>query len=83
MAFYDEIEIEDMDFNEEEKMFYYPCPCGDKFQISVSELSDGEEVARCPSCSLIIRVIYDPEDLVAEEEEGEKEKPEGTLIEVA
>jgi len=23
------------------------------------ELQDGEDVARCPSCSLIIRVIYD------------------------
>ena len=30
----------------------------------------GEEVAKCPSCTLIIRVIYDPEDFV-EEEEGE------------
>lgn len=26
---YDEIEIDDMDF--EEGKFYYPCPCGDKF----------------------------------------------------
>lgn len=24
------------------------------------ELMDGDEIARCPSCSLIIRVIYDP-----------------------
>jgi hypothetical protein len=23
-------------------MFYYPCPCGDKFQISIDELLDGE-----------------------------------------
>jgi hypothetical protein len=26
-------------------MFYYPCPCGDKFQISVDELLDGEGTA--------------------------------------
>lgn len=26
---YDEVEIDDMDF--EEGKFYYPCPCGDKF----------------------------------------------------
>ena len=31
---YDEIEIEDFDFDPEMKIFYYPCPCGDKFQIS-------------------------------------------------
>lgn len=24
----------------------------------------GEDVAQCPSCSLLIRVIYDPEDFV-------------------
>lgn len=26
---YDEVEIDDMDF--EDGKFYYPCPCGDKF----------------------------------------------------
>jgi hypothetical protein len=30
---YDEVEIDDMDF--EEGKFYYPCPCGDKFQITI------------------------------------------------
>ena len=55
----DEIEIEDMDFDEEAQIFYYPCPCGDRFQITVEELQDGEEVAHCPSCTLIIRIIYD------------------------
>lgn len=31
---YDEIEIEDFDFDPEFKIFYYPCPCGDRFQIT-------------------------------------------------
>lgn len=31
---YDEIEIEDFDFDPEMKTFYYPCPCGDRFQIT-------------------------------------------------
>ena len=30
---YDEIEIDDMDF--EDGKFYYPWPCGDKFQINI------------------------------------------------
>ena len=30
---YDEIEIDDMDF--EDGKFFYPCPCGDKFQINI------------------------------------------------
>lgn len=35
MSVYDEIEIEDLDFDEETEIFYYPCPCGDKFQITL------------------------------------------------
>jgi hypothetical protein len=30
---YDEVEIDDMDFDD--GTFYYPCPCGDKFQIKI------------------------------------------------
>lgn len=32
---YDTIEIEDLDFNKINKTFYYPCPCGDKFAITL------------------------------------------------
>ena len=28
---YDEIEIEDLDFDDETGLFHYPCPCGDRF----------------------------------------------------
>jgi diphthamide biosynthesis protein 3 len=35
---YDEIEIEDFEFNEEEGIYFYPCPCGDVFQISLVNL---------------------------------------------
>jgi len=60
-GYYDEIEIEDMDYDEETNSYTYPCPCGDKFIISVQELADGEQIAKCPSCSLQIKVIYDIE----------------------
>eukprot|EP00762_Andalucia_godoyi_P007126 ANDGO_01873.mRNA.1 Diphthamide biosynthesis protein 3 len=63
MSYYDEIEIEDMHFNPANDSFYYPCPCGDLFQIALDDLRDGEEVATCPSCSLLIRVVYDIESL--------------------
>jgi diphthamide biosynthesis protein 3 len=94
MTLHDEVEIEDMEWNEELEAFTYQCPCGDLFQISLEELAAGElrsrgvqpraavgrqcgmaqsqsrrvgvcageEVAKCPSCSLYVRVIYDPED---------------------
>jgi len=35
MSIYDEIEIEDMDFLDEEKIYTYPCPCGDRFIITL------------------------------------------------
>jgi hypothetical protein len=35
---YDEVEIEDLDFEPENRTFYYPCPCGDKFQISLEDI---------------------------------------------
>ena len=60
MGFYDEVEIEDMTWDEEKRVFHYPCPCGDRFEISRKQLKNYEDVATCPSCSLIIRVIYDP-----------------------
>jgi diphthamide biosynthesis protein 3 len=88
MGAYDEVEIEDMNWNEELQAFTYQCPCGDLFQITLvsacpvqrrkmclvgcasqdlgfvgslqEELQRGEEVARCPSCSLYITVVYNP-----------------------
>lgn len=32
---YDEIEIEDMEFSRSERAFYYPCPCGDRFVVTI------------------------------------------------
>lgn len=62
MTMYDEVEIEDMTWDDELGAFTYQCPCGDLFQITRTELSAGEEIAHCPSCTLVVRVIYDPED---------------------
>lgn len=60
---YDEIEIEDFTYDPITQLFQYPCPCGDRFAISIDDLRDGEDIAVCPSCSLMVRVIFDPEDL--------------------
>lgn len=57
---YDEIEFEDLSFDAATTLFTYPCPCGDRFEISIYDLQDGEEIAVCPSCSLQIRVIFAP-----------------------
>jgi diphthamide biosynthesis protein 3 len=56
---YDEIEIEDMTFDQTLQIYHYPCPCGDRFEIGIADLRDSEEIAICPSCSLMIKVIFD------------------------
>ena len=67
---YDEIEIEDMTYDSTLQIYHYPCPCGDRFEINIEDLRDGEEIAVCPSCSLQIRVIFDVDDLPKPEGQG-------------
>ncbi|TVY39591.1 Diphthamide biosynthesis protein [Lachnellula occidentalis] len=60
---YDEIEIEDMTYDPTLEIYHYPCPCGDRFEIAIADLRDQEDIAVCPSCSLMIRVIFEVDDL--------------------
>jgi len=84
MSIYEEVEIEDMVFDDEELVYTYPCPCGDKFRITLEDLWDGEDVAKCPSCTLRIMVIYEEDDLppLPHFEEGESDN-EGEEAELA
>ncbi|KAF2130787.1 zf-CSL-domain-containing protein [Dothidotthia symphoricarpi CBS 119687] len=63
---YDEVEIEDCFYDKTLQIYHHPCPCGDRFEISLADMRDGEDIARCPSCSLMIRIIFDESDLPAE-----------------
>ncbi|KAF7810931.1 diphthamide biosynthesis protein 3-like [Senna tora] len=72
---YDDVEIEDMEWNEELQAYTYPCPCGDLFQITKEDLKLGEEIARCPSCSLYITVIYNAEDFLADQNSKQNHQP--------
>ncbi|KAG6653193.1 hypothetical protein I3843_05G051400 [Carya illinoinensis] len=69
---YDDVEIEDMEWNEELQAYTYPCPCGDLFQVTKDELRLGEEIARCPSCSLYITVVYNVEDFLGDTDQKNK-----------
>ena len=75
MSIYEEVEIEDMIYNEKDYSYTYQCPCGDIFRITLEELHDGEDIAKCPSCTLRIMVIYDEEDLppLPNEEENDND----------
>lgn len=60
---HDEVEIEDFNFDPETETFTYPCPCGDEFSVTKEELFDGQKYARCPSCSLMVMVVFNMDDL--------------------
>lgn len=61
-------ELQDMAFDSTLQIYHYPCPCGDRFEIGIEDLRDGEEIAVCPSCSLMIRVVFEVESLPKTEE---------------
>jgi diphthamide biosynthesis protein 3 len=63
ISIYDEVEIEDMTFDETTQLYHYPCPCGDRFEIALVDLMDEADIAVCPSCSLMIRVIFEVDNL--------------------
>ncbi len=74
-TYYDEVELDDMSYDEEKDLFHYPCPCGDRFEITRTQLRKAAEdepvvVATCPSCSLIIRVVVDLMDLLDDEDDA-------------
>ncbi|KAL8365160.1 hypothetical protein RB595_004119 [Gaeumannomyces hyphopodioides] len=76
ISVYDEVEIEDMTFDEALQIYHYPCPCGDKFEIALADLRDSStDIAVCPSCSLMIRVIYEVDNLPNPEDPKEPEPP--------
>ncbi|PLW12931.1 hypothetical protein PCANC_03764 [Puccinia coronata f. sp. avenae] len=80
VSYYDEIEIEDFTWDDIEKVYHTPCPCGDRFEITKSQLSKGVDVATCPSCSLIVRVVYDMLDFEDYESEEEIESSDSSSI---
>lgn len=41
-VFHDEVEIEDFEYDEESETYFFPCPCGDQFQITKVRSSKSE-----------------------------------------
>lgn len=76
MPLYEEIEIEDMTYDADTMMYSYPCPCGDRFKITLEDLWNGEDIADCQSCTLFISVIYEEENLPPLPEDSDDDQDE-------
>ena len=82
-SIYEEIEIEDMSYDDNTQMYTYPCPCGDKFIISLEELHGGEDIAGCPSCTLRIKIIFDEDKLPELRDNSDEEEPDSIDKQIA
>lgn len=69
-----------MTFEPTLRIYHYPCPCGDRFEIGIDDLRDGEEIAVCPSCSLMIRVVFEVENLPKQEVKVEMRGQQGVVV---
>ncbi|KAI7900648.1 uncharacterized protein BX663DRAFT_517114 [Cokeromyces recurvatus] len=54
-----EVDLDDMEYNEDEGSYSYVCRCSGDYIITEEELNEGIEVIGCNNCSLKIRVLYD------------------------
>ena len=59
---YDAVAFDELEYDEDEELYTYQCPCGDLFEISQAELDAGDRIAKCPSCSLRLRVYLPGEE---------------------
>ena len=75
---YEEVALDDMQWDDGLQAFTYQCPCGDLFQISGDDLAAGEDIAHCPSCSLVVRVLFDAAAFAAEWEAQKPDAPPST-----
>lgn len=46
-SIYDDVEIEDMEFDPDLRTFFFPCPCGDRFAITlVRSVTESSQLGR-------------------------------------
>ncbi|KAJ1939386.1 hypothetical protein FBU59_004142 [Linderina macrospora] len=58
----DEIDLDDMDFDEGALVYSYPCRCSGQYTIHEDDLEAGRDMAPCSDCSLKVRVLYEVAD---------------------
>uniref|UniRef100_A0A8C9GS92 DPH-type MB domain-containing protein n=1 Tax=Piliocolobus tephrosceles TaxID=591936 RepID=A0A8C9GS92_9PRIM len=46
---YEEVKLEDFEFDKTIETFFYPCPCGDIFEATLEQLLNGQDILKCPS----------------------------------
>ncbi|KAF9425627.1 Diphthamide biosynthesis protein 4 [Podila epigama] len=58
----DDIDLDDMDYDDETSVYTSPCRCSGEYAISEKELELGVDTVVCSTCSLIVRIHYEVAD---------------------
>ncbi|KAF9585468.1 Diphthamide biosynthesis protein 4 [Lunasporangiospora selenospora] len=58
----DDIDLDDMEFDEEAGIYSFPCRCSGEYAISEDELELGIDTVTCSTCSLIVLIHYEVAD---------------------
>lgn len=56
---HEEVLFSDFDFNVTDRVYTYPCKCGDDFSVNETDAKFHYDIICCKSCSLTIKVFYD------------------------
>ena len=70
-----EVDLDDMEYDESQACFIWPCRCSSRFIVRESQLEEQLDTFECDTCALKIRVLYEFVD-GDEEDEGEGEAGE-------
>lgn len=60
----DTVPLSEMDYSDSDKIYTYPCRCGDDFVASDIDVLLKFEYASCSSCSLCLRVLYQEDNIL-------------------
>ncbi|KAF9923527.1 Diphthamide biosynthesis protein 4 [Linnemannia zychae] len=67
---HDDIDLDDMEYDEESGSYTSPCRCSGEYIISEDELELGVDTVGCSTCSLIVRIHYEEADDREEDNES-------------
>lgn len=70
-----EVDLDDMEYDESQACFIWPCRCSSRFIVRETQLEEQLDTFECDTCALKIRVLYD--FLEGDEDECEDEAGEG------
>lgn len=56
---YNELDLDEMEYIDEEDRYVYECRCGDMFSVTTEQLEQGIDIIHCKGCSLSMSLQYE------------------------